>query len=234
MDFLNKTMEIDKMVNTLLEEKSNGFFAADDYAFLLKICKTFEKNALKIREFVNKKVSNSPQKSMQKHIGMFEIYESLSEYSVEKIGQIIKIKLPPLLHKKVFQEVKHSKSFCEDYYTFNLIDANLHAVLRHFVQENHIEQYDEKCLLYIKNVVDSTTPKSFIPDTDNHEYQVLINTISSVFLSDDSPEFLAHLHDTEVGNANETVVYIIPYRKIEDAISEAIALEKRKSFRLVA
>lgn len=234
MDFLKKTKEIDKTINGLLEEKNNNFSTADDYDYLLKVCKILEKNAMKIRKFINKQVCKSSKESIQKHIGMFEIYESLSEYSVEEIGQIIQIKLPPLLHKKVFQEVKHSKSFCEDYYTFNLIDANLQAVLRRFVQENQIKPYDEKCLLYIKNIVDKTTPKAFIPDTDNHEYQVLINTIASVFLDDDSPDFVAHLHDTEVGDTDETVVYIIPYRKIKDVISETIALEKRKNFRLVA
>ena len=78
MDFLKKTKEIDKTINGLLEEKNNNFSTADDYDYLLKICKILEKNAMKIRKFINKQVCKSSRESIQKHIGMFEIYESLS------------------------------------------------------------------------------------------------------------------------------------------------------------
>lgn len=234
MNFLRKAKEFSSAIDALLEEKCGNLFSTEDYTFLLKICKTLENDVLKIRNFINKKMSEKGDESFQKDIGVSQKIQSISDYHIEKNGEILQIVLPPLLRKKAFQEIKHTKTFCEDYYTFNLIDANLYAVLEHFIEKNQIKPYNEKCLLFIQNVVDSTTPKSFIPDTDNHEYQVLINTICSAFLVDDSPEFVAHLHDTVVGNTNETIVYIIPYKEIDKAISEVIALAKRSNFRLIA
>lgn len=234
MNFLEKTKELNNMVNTLLEEKRDGVLSAEEYSFILKICRNLEQNALKIRRFVNKKLSESAKNPFRKNIAIQENMQSFSDYYVNKFGDIVQIELPPLLRKKVFQELKHGKTYCENYYSFNLIEASLYAVLKHYVQKEQIKPYTEKCLLYIVNVVDSSTPTSLIPDTDNHEYQALINTITSVFLSDDSPNFVAHLHDTEYGDSNKTVVYIIPYRQIEDEIAAQIALSKRKNFKIVA
>lgn len=234
INFLRKTKELGSSIDALLEEKRESVLSTEDYIFLMKICKSLETNVLKIREFINKKMSENGKKPFQKHIDVSQKVQEISDYHIEKNGDILQINLPPLLRKKTFQEIKHTKTFCEDYYTFNLIDTNLYAALKHFIEENKLQPYSKKCLLYIQNVVDYSTPKSFIPDTDNHEYQVLINTVCSAFLVDDSPDFVAHLHDTVYGETNKTVVYIIPYKKIDDALAAAIALPKPTEFFLVA
>lgn len=234
INFLRKTKELGSSIDALLEEKRDSVLSTDNYIFLMKICKCLENNVLKIREFINKKMSEKGKESFQKHIDVSQKVQENSGYHIEKNGEILQITLPPLLRKKAFQEIKHTKTFCEDYYTFNLVDANLYAFLEHFIDENQVKPYSEKCLLYIQNVVDYSTPKSLIPDTDNHEYQVLINTICTAFLADDNPDYVAHLHDTVYGETNKTAVYIIPYKKIDDVLSAAIALPKPTEFFLVA
>lgn len=59
-------------------------------------------------------------------------------------------------------------------------------------------------------------------------------TVRLPFLADDNPDYVAHLHDTVYGETNKTAVYIIPYKKIDDVLSAAIALPKPTEFFLVA
>lgn len=142
---------------------------------------------------------------------------------IERINEgIIKIKMPPLLHKKVFQKIKIEDSYIENYYTHQLIIEDLKLCIEQFMQENSLEPYEEKCVMIVLNVCS----KAVIPDTDNHEYQQLVNTISSTFCRDDSPDYLSFYADSVHGKEDKTVVFIAPISKANDTIKNEIIKER--------
>ncbi len=65
---------------------------------------------------------------------------------------IIRIDLPPLLHKKVFQKLKKSESYVENYYTHRPIFDDLKTAMQVFIKANSVTPYTEKCVLFVLNI----------------------------------------------------------------------------------
>ena len=91
INFLRKTKELGSSIDALLEEKRDSVLSTDNYIFLMKICKCLENNVLKIREFINKKMSEKGKESFQKHIDVSQKVQENSGYHIEKNGEILQI-----------------------------------------------------------------------------------------------------------------------------------------------
>lgn len=212
-------------IDKYYRQKGTQSFSRSDYEDTVKIEENLSEMVLSLREKTNENYFSFERKPIENESNVvdFSLRKTLlNSVKVKEKGSIIKIEMPPLLHKKVYCEVRKDEEYFENYYTNTLIDNDLYSVLRNFKRREKISKFSEKVLIYIKNVVSIEGTIKNIPDTDNHEYHDVINTISTVFLEDDSPEQAAFLCDTVVGNENKTCVYIVPYKTIIGPLSEAI------------
>lgn len=189
-----------------------------------------EKSALNFREIINLSTEKKSTDFLCKTSSIFDENKLENMFKIKRIGSVIEIELPPLLHKKNFilndLSKEEQNQYEEDYYSFKMIDRKLFAFLDDYFVKNHMEKIPYKVLIHITNIVNKNTKKSLIIDTDNHEFYRLINTVSSVFLMDDSFEYVAHLYDTEYGEENKTIVRILPFDKISACISEQMSIPK--------
>lgn len=85
-----------------------------------------------------------------------KVIQNFSEKLFCKISSpaegIIRIDLPPLLHKKVFQKLKKSESYVENYYTHRPIFDDLKTAIQVFIKTNSVAPYTEKCVLFVLNI----------------------------------------------------------------------------------
>lgn len=228
VDLILKQLDVmQRNVSDYYTETESSSLSRTDYENAIKIEEKLGNTMMFVREKINENYffSNKPTTPISENVVDFSLRKTLfSSLKVEKNGSIVCIEMPPLLHRKVFAKAKRSNEYYEKYYTNTLIDDDLYSVLRSFKLKKQIPKYDEKVLIFIKNIVSGDQKITSIPDTDNHEYHDLINTVSSVFLKDDSTEQAAFMYDTEIGNENKTCVYLIPYSKFIASLSNVICL----------
>lgn len=217
--------EISEAVNQYFEENKTKKYDRSEYSKILDMEKKLGRIALNIREEVNKSFSLADKKTtpIKSNVIDFSLNKFLAdEFKIEKNGSVIKIEIPPLLHKKVYKRTQISEKYYEDYYTNEFVDSELYSFLRDYKLANGVPKYKEKVLIFVKNIVSTKRRRNDIPDTDNHEYHDLINTVSTVFLEDDSPEHAAFMFDTEYGTNDKTEIYIIPYRDPDEVMRIAL------------
>lgn len=216
---------VNEAVNRYFEINNAKQYDRKEYEKVINMEEKLGKIVLNIRGNINNLFVSANKKIMPvtSNVIDFNLNKFIAnDFKVEKNGSVIKIKIPPLLHKKVYKKTQISEKYYEDYYTNELVDGELYAYLRNYKLTKHISKYKEKVLIYVKNVISTNRKRNDIPDTDNHEYHDLINTITTVFLEDDSPEHAAFMFDTEYGSTNKTEIYIIPYSEPEEIMRVAL------------
>lgn len=222
---LNVTKET---VDSYYEERGAKSLSRTDYENTVKVEERLEEIALMIRDKVNENYffsSNQPAPITDNIVDFTVRKTLLNSLKVNKTGSVVKIEMPPLLHRKVYCKRKKDDEYYEKYYTNRLIDDDLYSVLRSYKSKNNIPKYSEKVLIYIENIVCGKGRIANIPDTDNHEYHDLINTVSCVFLADDSPEQAAFMFNTNLGSENKTRVFLIPFSEVFGPLSKAIQMD---------
>lgn len=228
VDLILKQLDVmQRNVSDYYTETESSSLSRTDYENAIKIEEKLGNIMMFVRGKINENYffSDKPTAPISENIVDFSLRKTLlGSLKVEKNGEIVCIEMPPLLHKKVYCKSKKNNEYFEKYYTNNLIDNDLYSTLRSFKLEKQIPKYNEKVLVFIKNIVSGDKKITSIPDTDNHEYHDLINTVSSVFLEDDSPEQAAFMCDTEIGNENKTRIYLIPYSKFIASLGNVICL----------
>lgn len=109
---------------------------------------------------------------------------------------ILSIRLPGLLPKR---KVHTNTAF-------------LHEPLNFAIQEylkNHNLQLYRNCVVCFSQIYDETMPLRRIRDHDNLEFKQILDTISAYVLVDDSGLFCDSYFTTELGNQDDTVVYVM-------------------------
>ncbi len=216
---------VNEAVNRYFEINNAKQFDRKGYEKVIDMEEKLGKIILNIRDNVNNSFVSADKKIMPVASNVIDFNLNkfiVNDFKIEKNGSIIIIKIPPLLHKKVYKKTQISEKYYEDYYTNEFVDGELYAYLRNYKLTKHIPKYEGKVLIYVKNVISTNRKRNDIPDTDNHEYHDLINTITTVFLEDDSPEHAAFMFDTEYGCSNKTEIYIIPYSEPEEIMRVAL------------
>lgn len=115
---------------------------------------------------------------------------------IESEHDILIIQMPGLLPKR---KVRTNTAF-------------LHEPLNFAIQEyikNHNLQLYRNCVVCFSQIYDETLPLRRIRDYDNLEFKQILDTISTYVLVDDSGLFCDSYFTTELGNQDDTVVYIM-------------------------
>lgn len=197
-------------------QKINSKLSVKELQNLFEIEGEFEKKLCDFRQFLNENIDEMESENVISFGEYFDEKSLNSFFRATRFDDVIRVELPPLLHKKNYKlPDKKSNELAENYFSFRAIDRNLRVYLQRFFQREGLKKYDCKVVIIVQNVFEFGTEKKTIPDTDNHEYYTLINTLTSVFLRDDTPEFVSHFHDSVYGKENKTIVHIVPINRFK-------------------
>ena len=219
---LNQFFELSKSISMYFSTETNTN-PVDEITFISKIFKEYFYSFKFFREQILERFRKYSNENSKEFTPLNNYKTSYEPFNISIKRDIVKIEIPLLISKKVYQKTKDSNGFVENYYTSYVIDSNLYSALQTFIQENKLQKFTEKYMVYILNEEKITKNKKVLTDTDNHEYQVLINTLTAAFFSDDGSEFICHLHDSKVGKENKTTIYLLPYKEFEKVLQEKIS-----------
>lgn len=130
-----------------------------------------------------------------KSMYMNEVVNTLG-IQVSYEDSILSIILPGLFPKR---RIRSSTAFLHD---------PLHYALKEFFTDHDITPYKE-CVICFCLVYDRELPRHRIKDYDNLELKLILDVISAYVLFDDSGIYCDDHHTTELGEADQTIVYIM-------------------------
>lgn len=116
---------------------------------------------------------------------------------------ILSVTLPGLFPKR---RIRSSTAFLHD---------PLHYALKEFFTDHEVAPFKE-CVICFCLVYDRELPQRRIKDYDNMELKLILDVISSYTLFDDSGLYCDDHHTTELGETDQTIIYIMEKDKFPD------------------
>ena len=116
---------------------------------------------------------------------------------------IIMLQLPAIVNTRLLEDNR------KDAFV-NFLNDTFYRKIKTFILENNIKKFDKKICIHIINIIKTGTPKTWIPDIDNREYKNIVNLIKQFFVQVDTSEFISLYIDSEFGDSNKTIVYLVP------------------------
>lgn len=184
-------IEVNKLNNTIFALKTTDIEKyAKNYE---ELCETAalkaEKITCQLRKLIQLTDFKGTSAYMQKAVPALGIKISYE-------GRILSVTLPGLLPQR---KLHANIAFLRD---------PLHYALKEFLKIHNIEQY-KNCAICFCLVYDRRLPLRRIKDYDNLELKLTLDVISTYVLLDDSGLYCDAHYTTELGDCDQTVIYIM-------------------------
>lgn len=107
-----------------------------------------------------------------------------------------RVKIPALLPKKEYNPRSYIRSY-------------LYPALQDFFSGKEPVRYDDAVLIF-QHIYDQSRPERRCRDHDNIEVNTVADTIALFVLTDDGPSICSHYACSAMGDADFTLVYVVP------------------------
>lgn len=115
---------------------------------------------------------------------------------IEQDQDILSIRMPGLLPKR---KIRTNTSFLHE---------PLNYALQEYLKNNNLTLY-KNCVVCFSQIYDKSLSLRRVRDYDNLEFKQILDTIATYVLLDDTGLFCDSYHTTELGEHDQTIVYIM-------------------------